>query len=76
MSYVATRMWKMKTHDLKGIQFHHQRERDSQTNDDIDKSKSHENYDLGNDKKIDYNERVMEVIKTLWRIRSGYLWRC
>lgn len=62
MSYAVVRMQKMKSHDLKGIQFHNQRERDSQTNDDIDKSKSHENYDLVNDEKIDYNERVKNII--------------
>lgn len=62
MSYAVVRMQKMKSHDLKGIQFHNQRERDSQTNDDIDKSKSHENYDLVNAEKIDYNERVKNII--------------
>ncbi|WP_201024470.1 plasmid recombination protein, partial [Sporosarcina koreensis] len=40
MSYAVCRMQKMKYHDLKGIQFHNQRERESKTNPDIDKDKS------------------------------------
>ena len=36
MSYAVARMQKMKSPDLKGIQFHNQRERESRTNDDID----------------------------------------
>src|SRR5690625_6479262 len=62
MSYAVCRMQKMKSHDLKGIQFHNQRERESKTNPDIDKDKSNENYDFINDKNIDYNERVKEII--------------
>ncbi|WP_444544439.1 plasmid recombination protein [Pullulanibacillus camelliae] len=56
MSYAVVRMQKMKAHDLKGIQFHNQRERESRTNLDIDKERSHENYDLVHDEKIDYNQ--------------------
>ena len=52
MSYAVVRMQKMKSHDLKGVQFHNQRERESKTNDDIDKERSHENYDLKNDENI------------------------
>src|SRR5699024_6390994 len=62
MSYAVVRMQKMKSHDLKGIQFHNQRERESKTNDDIDKERSHENYDLKNDENINYNERVKNII--------------
>ena len=54
----------MKSHDLKGIQFHNQRERESKTNSDIDKERSHENYDFVNDENIDYNERVKEIIES------------
>src|SRR5690625_1264367 len=57
-------MQKMKSHDLKGIQFHNQRERESKTNDDIDEELSHENYDLANNENIDYNERVKEIIES------------
>ena len=62
LSYAVVRMQKMKSHDLKGIQFHNQRERDSKTNPDIDKEKSKENYDLVHDDKINYNEYVKEII--------------
>lgn len=64
MSFAVVRMQKMKSHDLKGMQFHNQRERESRTNPDIDKERSHENYDLANEKKIDYNERVKQIIES------------
>ena len=64
LSYAVVRMAKMKSHDLKGIQFHNQRERESKTNPDIDKERSHENYDLVNEKNIDYNKRVKEIIES------------
>ena len=43
---------------------HNQRERKSRTNDDIDHERTRENYDLNNDKNIDYNERVKEIIES------------
>lgn len=46
------------------MQFHNQRERKSRTNDDIDHERTRENYDLKNDKNIDYNERVKEIIES------------
>lgn len=64
MSFAICRMEKMKSHDLKGIQFHNQRERESKTNPDIDKEKSKENYDFVNSENIDYNERVKAIIET------------
>lgn len=64
MSYAVCRMQKMKSHDLKGMQFHNQRERESKTNPDIDRSKSHLNYDLVNAEKIDYNKHVKEIIES------------
>src|SRR5699024_9366589 len=64
MSYAVVRMQKMKVHDLKGIQFHNQRERESRTNSDIDKERSYENYDLVHDGKIDYNEHIKEIIES------------
>ncbi|WP_374952881.1 plasmid recombination protein [Staphylococcus aureus] len=36
----------------------------SRTNDDIDHERTRENYDLKNDKNIDYNERVKEIIES------------
>ena len=44
MSFAVVRMQKMKSHDLKGIQFHNQRERESKTNEDIDPDRTHKNY--------------------------------
>src|SRR5699024_11384482 len=42
--------------------FHNQRERESRTNEDIDRERTHENYDLQNDENINYNERVKDII--------------
>ncbi|WP_053419237.1 MobV family relaxase [Viridibacillus arvi] len=64
MSYAVVRMAKMKSHDLKGIQFHNQRERESRSNPDIDKEKTKDNYDLINAENINYNERVKEIIES------------
>src|SRR5699024_8586616 len=64
MSYAVVRMQKMKSHDLKGIQFHNQRERERKTNDDIDEELSDEKYDLANNENIDYKERVKEIIES------------
>src|SRR5699024_12665578 len=44
------------------MQFHNQRERESRTNEDIDRERTHENYDLQNDENINYNERIKEII--------------
>jgi len=63
MSFAVCRMQKMKSHDLKWMQFHNQRERESKTNHEIDKSRCHLNYDLVNPEKIDYNKRVKEIIE-------------
>src|SRR5690625_2461369 len=64
MSYAVCRMQKVKSAGLKGMQFHNQRERKSRTNDDIDNERTRENNDLKNDKNIDYNERVKEIIES------------
>ena len=64
MSFAVVRMAKMKSHDLKGMQFHNQRERESKTNPDIDKTKNHLNYEIHNSGPIDYNKRVKEIIDT------------
>src|SRR5699024_5874463 len=58
MSYAVCRMQKVKSAGLKGMQFHNQRERESRTNEDIDRERTHENYDLQNDENINNNERV------------------
>src|SRR5699024_2889590 len=62
MSYAVCRMQKVKSAGLKGMQFHNQRERESRTNEDIDRERTHENYDLQNDENINYNESVKDII--------------
>lgn len=57
-------MQKMKSPDLKGIQFHNQRERESRTNPDVNPDRLHLNYDLLHDDKIDYNQHVKEIIES------------
>jgi hypothetical protein len=64
MSFAVAHMQKIKSPALKGMQFHHQRERESKTNPDIDEERSKENYDLANDKDIDFNARVKEIIES------------
>ncbi|PJH69118.1 hypothetical protein CVR96_28005, partial [Salmonella enterica subsp. enterica serovar Typhimurium] len=48
MSYVVARMQKMKADNLVGIGNHNQRRTKNHSNQDIDISKSHLNYDLVN----------------------------
>jgi hypothetical protein len=55
-------MQKLKQSAIKGMQIHNQREKESQTNPDIDGSRSHLNYDLVNPMPIDYNEKVNKMI--------------
>jgi hypothetical protein len=63
MSYAVLHMQKLKQPAIKGIQIHNQREKESQTNGDIDGSRSHLNYDLVNLKPIDYSEKVNKMIE-------------
>ena len=63
MSFAVVHMQKIKSAGIKGIQFHNQREKESRTNEDIVKEKSHLNYDLKNADHIDFNKRVNEIIK-------------
>lgn len=64
----------MKASDLRGMQYHNQRERASKTNTDVDRSRSHLNYDLVNNTRIDYKEkiekRIKEGVKTKRKIRK------
>ncbi|MDS8673853.1 MobV family relaxase [Streptococcus pneumoniae] len=64
MSFAVVRMQKMKSPDLKGMQFHNQRERESRTNPDIDPDREHLNYDLLHQEKIDYNKQVKGIIES------------
>lgn len=65
MSFIVAHMEKIDRKALKGIQIHNQRERDSNTNFDIDKSKSCLNYDLKNPIKVNYNDLVKKRISEL-----------
>lgn len=64
VSFAVVRMQKMKSPDLKGMQFHNQRERESRTNPDIDPNREHLNYDLLHQEKIDYNKQVKAIIES------------
>lgn len=64
VSFAVVRMQKMKSPDLKGMQFHNQRERESRTNPDIDPDREHLNYDLLHQEKIDYNQQVKAIIES------------
>jgi regulator of replication initiation timing len=63
MSFAILHMEKLKQPAIKGIQIHNQREKESQTNGDIDDSRSHLNYDLVNHKQIDYSEKINKMIE-------------
>lgn len=63
MSHSIIRVQKMKSTALKGIQFHNQREKESQTNPDIRTEDAYLNYDLiHGDKKLDYKKEIQQVI--------------
>src|SRR5699024_8858644 len=64
MSYAVCRMQKVNSAGLNGMQSHNQRERNSRTNDDIEDERTRENSDRKNDKNIEYNERVTEMIES------------
>lgn len=63
MSYAICRMQKFKMRDVKGIQIHNQREKESHTNHDIESERTHFNYDLHNDGHIDYLKTVKDKIE-------------
>lgn len=81
MSYSVIRLQKFKRHDVKGLQIHNQREKESHTNPDIDEERTRENYDLHNRGKIEYKERIDEIIKknvepTGRKIRKDAVMQC
>jgi predicted nucleotidyltransferase len=63
MSFAVVHMGKYGKSAIKGMQIHEQREKESKTNSDIDKTKSHENYDLHNTENINFNSKINEIIK-------------
>src|SRR5699024_513913 len=62
MSYAVCIMQKVKSLGLKEMLYQNQRERESRTNEDINRDRTHANYDLQKDKNINYNERVKDII--------------
>src|SRR5699024_7323542 len=70
MSYAVCRMQKVKSAGLKGMQFNNQRERESRTNEDIDRERTHENYDMQKDENINnkenknYKKHIKEKIES------------
>ena len=62
MSYFVCHVEKFKSNDVRGLQIHNQRESSNSKNNDIDKNRTILNYDLHNENKINYNQRVKEII--------------
>ncbi|MEH7469065.1 MobV family relaxase [Priestia megaterium] len=62
MSFAIIRMQKFKAPDVKGMQIHNYREKESHTNPDIDQNKTALNYDLLNDSKIEFSEAIQREI--------------
>lgn len=62
MSMMVATMKKMKNGNLGGIQKHNQREFENHSNEDIDPVRSDMNYDLVNDEKINYKDKVNSII--------------
>lgn len=67
MSYAVIHMQKFKAPDVKGMQIHNQREKESQTNADIDRSRTSQNYDVVNAEPIDYKKRIDREIEERYR---------
>lgn len=55
-------MQKMKSQNLGGMQMHNQREFEKNFNQDIDENRSHMNFDLVNPDKINYRDKIMNII--------------
>ena len=62
MSFAVIHMKKFKAQEVRGMQLHNQREKESNSNIDIDQARSPLNYDLLNDSPIDYKDRIQKEI--------------
>jgi len=62
MAILVARMVKMKAGNLHGMQRHNQRETEAHSNKEIDNEKSYLNYDLINQKSINYKDKIHEII--------------
>ena len=65
MNFLVFHMAKYKLGQVAGIQIHHQRQRHSQSNPDIDQSRSKFNYDLINESSVNFRDRIMSRISEL-----------
>ena len=63
MGFAVVHMQKIGKGGLRGIQSHNQREKPSHTNQDIDYSKSKQNYDLVNSQAINYHKAIKDRIE-------------
>lgn len=63
MSYLICHVQKFKANDVKGTQIHNQRESKNSKNKDINEERTILNYDLHNEKHINYNRKVKAIIK-------------
>jgi len=71
MSYLVCHVQKFKTNDIKGTQIHNQRESKNSKNKDINRDRTNLNYDLHNEKHINYNHKVKEIIKEGYSVNKG-----
>lgn len=65
MSFVVLHMDKFKKEAVRGIQSHNQRERKSHSNPDIDRGRSHLNYDLVNSGSVNFDQKIQTRIDEL-----------
>jgi len=63
MSFAVIHMKKFKAQEVRGMQLHNQREKESHSNIDIDRTRTPLNYDLLNDSPIDYHKRIQKEIE-------------
>ena len=71
MSYLICHVQKFKANDVKGTQIHNQRESENSKNKDINKDRTILNYDLHNEKHINYNRKVKAIIKDGYSVNKG-----
>jgi len=71
MSYLICHIQKFKANDVKGTQIHNQRESVNSKNKDINEDRTILNYDLHNEKHINYNHKVKEIIKDGYEVNKG-----
>jgi len=71
MSYLVCHVQKFKANDIKGTQIHNQRESKNSKNKDINRDRTTLNYDLHNEKHINYNHKVKEIIKDGYSVDKG-----